>query len=442
MEMTQRHSPSNHIEGNILAEQSVLGAILMDSERIDDIRFLEPRDFSQEQHELIWKVALYLDGIDKPVNVLSVTEIFTRRKRLHEIGGVEYLSQLVAACASTSKAAVVNSAQIVRKNGHRKRLIELSDEIREVASGEHDSDEDMFSAVEDLVTNIRPQESGEMKSMSDTREDYRKHLKSKAEKIYSGFKQFDEWAMLWRGWLYILAGRPSVGKTAKALQLAYGVAKNNPDGGCVLFFSQEMGANELKDRLVSNISGVNYIRLTQKKEELTDKEWERVEKALDTLDKLPIYIQDKASVTIEEVQATVRRFKKRHGKVAAVFVDYLQIMKISQKKNQNRAEAIGNVTSAAKQMARKYKFCFVMLSQMTRESEKREEPMLSDLKESGSIEQDADVVEFLWHNGEKENNTKVIRSYFAKGRNVGENRFKYKFEWWVQRYVELPKKAE
>ncbi|MDT2277768.1 DnaB-like helicase C-terminal domain-containing protein [Paenibacillus larvae] len=128
-----------------------------------------------------------------------------------------------------------------------------------------------------------------------------------------------------------------------------------------------MGANELKDRLVSNISGVNYIRLTQKKEELTDKEWERVEKALDTLDKLPIYIQDKASVTIEEVQATVRRFKKRHGKVAAVFVDYLQIMKISQKKNQNRAEAIGNVTSAAKQMARKYKFCFVMLSQMTRE---------------------------------------------------------------------------
>ncbi|MDT2249495.1 DnaB-like helicase N-terminal domain-containing protein [Paenibacillus larvae] len=276
MEMTQQISLST--EGNILAEQSVLGAILIDSGRIDDIRFLEPRDFSQEQHELIWKVALYLDGIDKPVNVLSVTEIFTRRKRLHEIGGVEYLSQLVAACASTSKAAVVNSAQIVRKNGHRKRLIELSDEIREVASGEHDSDEDMFSAVEDLVTNIRPQESGEMKSMSDTREDYRKHLKSKAEKIYSGFKQFDEWAMLWRGWLYILAGRPSVGKTAKALQLAYGVAKNNPDGGCVLFFSQEMGANELKDRLVSNISGVNYIRLTQKKRSLLTRngnEWKK-----------------------------------------------------------------------------------------------------------------------------------------------------------------------
>ncbi|MEV2349417.1 DnaB-like helicase N-terminal domain-containing protein, partial [Paenibacillus larvae] len=231
--MTQQNSPSA-IEGNIFVEQSVLGAILMDSERIDDIRFLEPRDFSQERHELIWKVALYLDGIDKPVDVLSVTEMFNRRKRLHEIGGVEYLSQLVAACASTSTAAVVNSAQIVRKNGHRKRLIELSDEIKEVASGDYESDEDMFTAVEDLVTNIRPQESGEMKSMSETREDYRNHLKSRAEKLYSGFKQFDEWAMLWRGWLYILAGRPSVGKTAKALQLAYGVVKNNPDGGCVL----------------------------------------------------------------------------------------------------------------------------------------------------------------------------------------------------------------
>ncbi|RAV18864.1 replicative DNA helicase [Paenibacillus contaminans] len=437
--MTQQNSFTT-LDSSILAEQSVLGAILREPERIDDIRFLEHRDFAQGRHELLWKVFLYLDEQDKPIDILTVSEMFSRRGRLEEIGGVSYLSQLASSCPSTSPASVTHYAKIVRKNGNRKRLYGLADEVKEAADGDHATDEEMFAAVEELVADIWPQESGEMKSMAEIREKYKKHLKSKAEKLLTGFLQFDEWAQLWRGWLYILAGRPSVGKTAKMLQLAEGIATNNPDGGCVLIFSQEMGDVNLEDRMIAKKSGVNYIRLTQKKESLTDTEHEKIDKALDELDRLPIYIQDKAAVTIDEIRATVRRFKKKHGKVAAVFVDYLQIMNIPQRKGENRAQAIGRVTSTAKQLARQYKFCFVMLSQMTRESDNGEEPKLSDLKESGSIEQDADVVEFLWHKkGDMVDNCKVVRSYFAKGRDVGENRFRYKFEWWLQRYIELPK---
>lgn len=423
---------------SILAEQSVLGAILKDSERIDDIRFLEERDFSIKSHKILWSEFIYMDSKDLPIDI---TTIALRLEKFEMLGDIPfgYVIDLMNACPSTSN--IVYYAKQVRKNGHRNRLHDLSHQIQMTADADYETEEEMFVAVEELVGDIRPQESGEMLGMKETRAAYKKHLESKAEKLRTGFEQFDEWSQLWREWLYVLAGRPSVGKTAKMLQLVYGVATNNEDAGCILVFTQEMSDNRLKDRLVSMISGVNYVRLTKDKDKLSEKDHEKIDSALDKLDRLKIFIQDKAAVTIDEVRAAVRRFKKLHGKIALVVVDYLQIMKIPEGKNGNRAQAIGVVTAAAKQIARQYNLCFIMLSQMSRDIEKFDsrEPKQSDLKESGSIEQDADVIEFLWHKGEMDDGCKVIRSYFAKGRDVGENRFKYKFEWWMQRYKELPK---
>lgn len=442
MTPTQNNSFTN-LDSAVMAEQSVLGAILLEPERLDDIRFLEARDFTIDRHRLLWEALVYMDNRDETIDLLTVVERLDRRGRLEEMGGVSYISQLTSSCPSTS--ATEDYAKIVRKNGHRKRLHQLSDQVRTAADGDYDTEEDMFDAVEELTADIRPQESGEMLSMAETREAYKRHLKSMAEKLTTGFQQFDEWAKLWRGWLYVLAGRPSVGKTAKMLQLIYGVAKHNLDAGCILVFTQEMSAEQLKDRLVSMISGVNYVKLTKNKENLTEKDYEKINAALDELDRLPIFIEDKSAVTIDEIRATARRFKKKYKKIALIAVDYLQIMKIPDGKNRNRDQGIGIVTSQAKSIARKYKTCFLMLSQMSREIEKggEREPKLSDLRESGSIEQDADVVEFLWHKqGEMEDNCKIIRSYFAKGRDVGENRFRYKFEWWMQRYKELPKAGD
>src|SRR5699024_3444218 len=316
---------------------------------------------------------------------------------------------------------------------------EIGNQIIELAREDFETDEEYFSAVESLATDIRPDEKGRMKNFSETRQDYFQHLLSKKiEYVETGFPQFDGWAHgLWRGWLFVSAGRPSVGKTALMLQRAFSVAESGP----VLVFSQEMDENQLKDRIISNITGIPYNRVKNK--DLNPAQYGEVEEAYNRLEKLPVYIQDSSAVTIDEVRATARRFKRRYGDLAMVAVDYLQIMKIPQRKSESRAQAIGNVTGAAKQIARELKCCFMMLSQMNRDSDKfPKKPTFSDLKESGSIEQDADVIEFLWVDpNDTEQQGKVIQQFIAKGRDVGINEFRLLFRGWKQQFVELDKRG-
>jgi replicative DNA helicase len=444
---------SEHPQNDSLAvEQAVLGAVLLNSECLDVIEYLEPRDFSLKRHEEIFAVMKYLHENDDPVDIMTITAHFAKHKkkddkkkdggtRLDDIGGVSYLSDL--AKVTPTAANVGYYAEAVRSQAHRRRSKELARKIEAAADDDYETDEEFFATMDELVDELRPKVQTKMRSFKESRGSYFEHLKSKAAKLLTGvFKQFDDWAMLWLGWLYIIAGRPGVGKTAKALQLAYGIAKNNPDAGPVLIYSQEMDENEVKDRIVSSVAGINYKRLCEKggPDGFTEHEWKKINDAYDELEKLKIYVQDSAGVTINEINATARRFKKKYGRIAAIIVDYLQIMEIPMRKNENRSQAIGRVTRTAKTMARQMKFCFIMLSQMTRESEERKEPKLSDLKESGSIEQDADVVEFLWWDGELKDNVRVVQSIFAKGRNIGLNRFRYLFKYWFQKYEEIEKK--
>ncbi|MBB6675948.1 AAA family ATPase [Cohnella lubricantis] len=426
---------------DFFAESAVLGSILLKPDCLDEIAFLEPRDFSQKRYELIFQVMRYLHEHDRPVDVVTIAGHFNKHNRLEDMGSI---SDLTALASSVPTASNVRSyAEIVRSRAHKRRGRLLADKIVEATNEDYESDEDYFAAVESLVDDLRPAAESEMVGLGDTRDDYFRHIRSKAEKLLSPYKLFNEWAGgLWRGWLFILAGRPGAGKTAKALQYAYGIAKHNPDAGPVLIFSQEMDRNELIDRLVSMVSQVNYRRLINKggTEGFTDNEWDRINRAYDEVSRLPIFIRDSAGVTIQEVRATARRFRKRYGKLAAIIVDYLQIMEIPQRKNETRAAAIGRVTTTAKQTARQLKCVFMLLSQLSRSSESRDEPKLSDLKESGSIEQDADVVEFLWDTDEMNGSAKVVQSIFAKGRNIGTKKFRLAFEWWIQRFVELEPK--
>lgn len=426
------------------AEQAVLGSIFLDPSCLDDIRFLEERDFSPGTHQLIYRVMLYLDERDIPIDLVTVTQEFSKFNRMGDMGGVEYLTRLAQSTPSAS--SVKYYADIVRSKAIRRRGEALGHKVIELSQETFDSDEDYFSAIEDLVDELRPGKVSKMRNFMESKLDYFNHLKSAPEKLRTGwFKQFDDWAQMWRGWLYIIAGRPSVGKTAKALLLAHGIAKYNPGAGAVLLYSQEMDENEVKDRMVAAIAKVNYPRLINKggPEGFTEKEWTQINNAYAELERLPIYVQDSAGITIDEIRATVKQFKKRYGKIAAVIVDYLQIMDIPEKKGETRAQAIGRVTRSAKSLARRQKFTFIMLSQLDRAVDD-EEPKLRHLKESGSIEQDADVVEFLWYNpkDQPERSKKVIDSIFAKGRNVGTNRFRYEFRWWYQQYIELEKEKK
>ncbi|WP_010501366.1 replicative DNA helicase [Paenibacillus elgii] len=456
--MNLMETPLNDLE----LEMAVLGAVLLEGDCIDEIYFLEPRDFSQKRNEIIFGVMRYLRDRNEPIDLQTLAGHFELRGKtalLMKLGGITYLSQMAGAVATTRN--IKRHAQIVRSKAHRRRAIEISKDIVEISSGgeytiqivpnpdaekskvkEFDNDEDFFAAVEDRVYDLRPQKTSKMRSFAESKKEYFEHLKSKAAKLMTGlFQQFDAWAMIWIGWLYIIAGRPSVGKTAKALQLAYGIAKYNKKAGPVLIYSQEMNEAEVKDRMVAMVAEVNYSKLINKGGEygFTVEEWERIEKAYAEIEGLQIFIQDSAGVTIDEIRATARQFIKEYGKIAAIIVDYLQIMEIPQRKGENRTQAIGRVTRAAKTMARNMKFVMIMLSQLDRAVDD-EEPKLRHLKESGSIEQDADVVEFLWWNGEMKDGLKVIQSIFAKGRNVGLNKFRYLFRWWHQKYVELEKK--
>ncbi|MED3792098.1 DnaB-like helicase C-terminal domain-containing protein [Niallia alba] len=421
---------------DISVEQSVLGAILIDSNVLDEITFLEERDFSSQRHQQIYKVMRYLEKRSVPVDVVTVTETYVKFGQVENMGGVSYLMDLTAACPST--ASTEYYARIIRSKALERRTKNMGEIIKGMTRDDYETDEEYFSAIETLVGEMRPQDNVKMRSFSESKEDYFKHLSTQADYIKTEFKFFDNWAKgLWRGWLYVSAGRPSVGKTAKMLQTCYGAAKQHK--GVVLIFSQEMGEDELKDRMMSSVTSIPYQRIKAKT--LSEKELDTLKNAYEGFEFLPIFIQDKPYITIDEVRAIARQFKKKHGKIALIAVDYLQIMNIPQRKGESRSQAIGNVTGAAKQIARELGCCFYMLSQMSREFEKALKPQLSHLKESGSIEQDADVVEFLWHNpDDTEMGGKVIQQTIAKGRDTGLNDFRLLFQGWKQHFTELPSK--
>ncbi|PIC80525.1 DNA helicase [Sporosarcina sp. P18a] len=415
------------------AEQSVLGAIFLDPNVLDDIHFIEDRDFLDVRHQQIFRVVKWLDQRSKPIDVTTVAEMYIQHNRKSDLS-ISYITQLAAGVPTTSN--IVHYANIIRSKAIRRRGMVVADQIKELIHEDFDSDEQYFAKVESLITDMRPEDNGKMQNFAETRRAYFEHLRSQnIDYMETKFPKFDGWAHgLWRGWLFVSAGRPSVGKTAMLLQRVIGVAQSGP----VLIWSQEMDDNDLKDRMISNITGIPYAAITNKS--LTPKQLGFVEEAYNQLERLPLYIQDSSGVSIDEIRATARRFKRQYGELAMIAVDYLQIMHIPQKSNETRAQAIGNVTGAAKQIARDMGCCFMMLSQMTRDSENFKKPTLAHLKESSSIEQDADVVEFLWHDqNDLDSQGKVIQQFIAKGRNIGINEFRLLFRGWKQQFVELDK---
>ncbi|MDF2789246.1 MAG: helicase [Neobacillus sp.] len=421
-------------ENELTAEQSVLGAVFLDVTVLDDIVFLEERDFSIVRHQQIYKVMRQLEKQGNPVDIVTVIDRFAKHGHVESIGGVSYLSQLANSCPTAANAEYY--ARIVRSKAIGRRARNMGDIISGMNRDDYESDDEYFSTIEELVNEMRPHDNAKMLSFTETKAEYYTHLKTPAEFIKTGFNEYDKWAQgLWRGWLFISAGRPSVGKTAIALQRVYGVAKQKK--GVVLVWSQEMKRNALKDRMLSAQTGIPFQKIKMKN--LNPSEQTLLDRVYDSFEYLPIFMQDSSGITIDEIKATAKQFKKKYGDIAMIVVDYLQIMSIPQTKGDTRALAIGRVTGQAKQIAMEMNCCFMMLSQMTRDSEKRGRPQLSDLKESSSIEQDADVVEFLWSEGETTAQGKIVNQTFAKGRDIGVNEFKLLFLNWKQKFTEIPK---
>jgi replicative DNA helicase len=410
-------------------EQAVLGAVFLDNEIMHEIAHLESNDFQNVAHQLIWKGMLYQYKNNKPVDYITMVTLLNQYKRLDDVGGITYITNLSSHTPSTANTKYY--AKILKSESLRRKSKEAADKILKISQEPISDEEDFHGSIDKIITGIRTQNTGSMLPIKDMKQSYFDNLMKKDELIQFGFKAFDEWCGgVGKGWLYILAGRPSVGKTAKALQIALNIAKQNV--GQVLIWSQEMNRDQVISRMLSNESRVNSARI--RKKNLDKDEIETLKVTYDHLENLPLHIDDASGVSIEQITSTARSMRRQKGEIAAIVVDYLTIMKITQSKGETRSQSVGEVTRRAKWLAKELNCVFLMLAQLSREGAK-EEPQLHHLRDSGEIEQDADVVEFLWHKeDETDTRGKVIQSHIAKGREIGTNKFKYLFKGWLQTY--------
>ncbi len=385
---------------NVEAEQSALGALMLDKQSIINVAdILLPEDFYKPAHSKIYEVILNLYEKQQPIDILSVTEKLKGAGALKEIGGTSYLTQLVEAVPSS--AHVDHYAKIVKEKRILRDLIKTSAEMSENAFSPNDDLETILDSIEQKVFAIS-QRSYTQKFAAIKEE--LKGAYERIEKLHSGenilrgvptgFPGIDS---LLSGFqksdLIIIGARPSLGKTSLALDIArhVGVKEKMPVG----IFSLEMSREQVIDRLIAAEAQVPMWELRTGRLK-KDEDFELIQHALDTLSEAPIFIDDTASPTILQMRSMARRLQAEHG-LSLIIVDYLQLMQ-PRGNTDNIVQQVTEFSRGLKSMARELNVPVLALSQLSREVDKRDNkrPRLSDLRESGSIEQDADVVMFIY----------------------------------------------
>src|SRR3989344_853972 len=392
---------------NLEAEKALLGSIMLRPETLHEIvDIVNPAIFYSEKHSLICKTILELWSGTNPVDLLSVSSRLKETAGLDQVGGTSYIADLVNVVPSAGNvryyAELVNNKYLLR------RLIDASHHIMEMGFDEAgDLDEILDRAEKKIfeVTNMTQLKSYlELKeALGEAWERLDALHKSKAELrgITTGFRDLDSLlAGFQKSDLIILAARPSMGKTALALDIARQTATkyNTPVG----IFSLEMSSQQLVDRMLASESLVNAWKL-RTGNLTTDSEFDQIRQALDKLSKAPIFIDDQPANNILKMRSVARRLKSERG-IGLIIVDYLQLMSPTQSKgSDSMVQQVTEISRSLKTMARELEFPFIALSQLNRAVEqRRDRPRLSDLRDSGSIEQDADVVMFI-HRDDKYN---------------------------------------
>ncbi len=384
---------------NIEAEQAVLGAILLDNTAMYTVlEIFNPEDFYRKSHEKIFNAMLELIDRDDTVDLLLLRDELVRRKELDEVGGPAYLAALVDQVPTA--ANVEFHANIVHEKAIARNLLHTSIEI---ATRCYDDSEDVNDILEDAEQHIFSISEGKVKKaftpldeivrVSYERIEMLSEKKSLVTGVPTGFSELDHMTSgLQAADLIILAARPSMGKTSMCLNVAQhiGVRENIPTA----IFSLEMSKEQLGIRLLCAEARLDShdVRVGN----LQDGDWERLAHASEILSKAPIYIDDTPAMSILEMRAKSKRLKLEKG-LGAVIVDYLQLMQ-SRSRRENRQQEITEISRSLKTLAKELDVPVIALSQLSRAVENRTDkrPQLSDLRESGAIEQDADVVMFIY----------------------------------------------
>jgi replicative DNA helicase len=359
-----------------------------------------PDDFYRADHRAIFETIATLAERDQPPDAVTVSEQLDRENRLDDAGGVEYLARLVE---ETPSAANVRAyARIVREHALLRRLIEIGGDI---AASAHDSEGRTVSELVDLAEQRvfeiadRGTRGPGFKALKEIlpgaidRLDVLSHSDDEITGVSTGFSAMDDMtAGLQRGELIVIAGRPSMGKTTLAVNIAENAAIGHQIPTAI--FSMEMSAEQLTFRMIGSIGRVNQAGLRRGK--LNDGDWSRIDSAVSMMSKAPIFIDDSAGLSPTEVRARARRLKREHN-LGLIVVDYLQLMQVSGTV-ENRATEISEISRSLKALAKELDLPVIALSQLNRGVEQRvdKKPVMSDLRESGAIEQDADVIVFIY----------------------------------------------
>ena len=408
---------------NIEAEEAVLGALLIDPDAIIRLTtILRPEDFYREKNAWIYDAVLALHERREPVDFLTVCDELDRRRQLNEVGGPAFISSLINAVPTSIHAE--HYARIVERTAVRRRLIDAAGQIAGLAYQEADDVEEVVDHAEQILFGVAERRlSRELVPIKQVLSDYYDRIeyltrhKGTMIGIPTGFHDLDTLLTgLQRSDMMILAARPSVGKTSLALSIAHNAAKKFEQR--IAFFSLEMSAEQVVQRLISAETGIESQRL--RTGDIADDDWGRFMKAASDLAETLIFIDDTPGISALELRTKARRLHAEVG-IDLIVVDYLQLMR-GDYRSENRVQEISAISRALKGLARELNLPVLALSQLSRSVESRADkhPILSDLRESGALEQDADVVLFIYRdelhneNTERKNIADII---VAKHRN-------------------------
>jgi replicative DNA helicase len=398
---------------SVEAEQAVIGGLLLDTAAWDQVGdSVGPDDFYRPDHKLIFEAIGDLVAESKAIDVVTVSEQLDRKGKLTDAGGLAYLSTLVRDTPTAANARAY--AQIVRERSLLRSLVSAGNAIAtSVYSDEGLSARELLNQAEQRVFEIAERGAGRTEGAKAVRTmlpdliDKIDEWHSNPDSLRgtpSGFTDFDRMTGGLRGGdLVIVAGRPGMGKTTLAINMGENVALSAKVKGTVLIFSMEMPAEQLMTRMLSSVGGVPLHDIRSGR--INDQDWVRITGATSQLAEAKLYIDDQPALTPTDLRARARRIKREHG-LHMVIVDYLQLMQVSGTK-ENRATEISEISRGLKALAKELDVPVIALSQLNRSVEQREgkKPVMSDLRESGAIEQDADMILFIYREEYYEKNT-------------------------------------
>ncbi|MEH7386152.1 replicative DNA helicase [Bacillus sp. JJ1521] len=409
---------------NIEAEQAVLGAIFLEPSSLTlASELLIPEDFYRTAHQKIFDAMLSLSDKGEPVDLVTVTSELADAKILDEIGGVSYLSDLAGSVPTASN--IEYYARIIEEKSILRRLIRTATTIAtDGYSREDEVDALLGEAEKNIMEVANRKNAGAFQNIKDVLVQTYDNIETLNNRvgditgIPTGFSELDKMtAGFQRNDLIIVAARPSVGKTAFALNIAQNVATKTDEN--VAIFSLEMGAEQLVMRMLCAEGNINAQNL--RTGSLTAEDWGKLTMAMGSLSNSGIYIDDTPGIRVNEIRSKCRRLKQESG-LGMILIDYLQLIQGSGRSGENRQQEVSEISRSLKALARELKVPVIALSQLSRGVEQRQDkrPMMSDIRESGSIEQDADIVAFLYRDDyyDKESENKnIIEIIIAKQRN-------------------------